>query len=171
MAIRVQGMGVGVQKFEARRTRRRGGVDWAERRDPDGQKIFWPRRSAITVERNVRFDDGSVFGEGTSEGGVLTSEQQSQQSPAQTAPRNLKTQSHTSQKTLSRSGSSRPTRRIEKGTRKPASAAADVHGRRRRSGRPGSPGAVREPSDVEEERSRRVRNRWVTFVVFRTTRA
>jgi hypothetical protein len=86
---------------------------------PDGQKIFWPKKSTITVERNVRFDDGSVFGEGTSEGGVLTSEQQSQQSPAQTAPRNLKTQSHTSQKTLSRSGSSRPTRRIEKGTRKP----------------------------------------------------
>jgi hypothetical protein len=51
---------------------------------PDGQKIFWPKKSTITVERNVRFDDGSVFGEGTSEGGVLTSEQQSQQSPAQT---------------------------------------------------------------------------------------
>ncbi|KAF7368162.1 Transcription factor [Mycena venus] len=34
---------------------------------PDGHKVYWPKQRTITVERNVRFEDGTVFGEETRE--------------------------------------------------------------------------------------------------------
>nr|GAT42892.1 polyprotein [Mycena chlorophos] len=38
---------------------------------PDGHKVYWPKTRTITVERNVRFDDGTVFGEETGEEDVF----------------------------------------------------------------------------------------------------